>query len=137
MIRAGAVADAGRLLDAGLSTRNLAYLTADRLVITPFATAYAVRDRLPFRRKVLHRWLVDHQVGRLEIKRRGLDLDPAVLRRELRPAGPAQATMIISRTPRGAVVAVVEGSPIRREQARSRASAPCPKRDLLLSGLYH
>ena len=108
VIRAGAVADAGRLLDAGLLDPHLAYLTADRLVITPFATAYAVRDRLPFRRKVLHRWLVEHQVGRLEIKRRGLDLDPAVLRRELRPAGPAQATMIISRTPHGAVVAVVE-----------------------------
>ena len=108
VIRAGALTDAGQLLGAGLLDPHVAYLTADRLVITPFATAYAVRDRLPFRRKVLHRWLVEHHVGRLDIKRRGLDLDPAVLRRELRPAGPGQATMIISRTPRGAVVAVAE-----------------------------
>jgi hypothetical protein len=87
----------------------VAYLTADRLLQpTPFATAFAVRERLPYRRKVLRRWLVEHGVGRLEIKCRGLDLDPAVLRRELRPAGPEQATMIISRTPGSAVVAVAE-----------------------------
>ncbi len=108
VIRAGAVADVGLRLGAGLLDPHVAYLTADRLVTTPFATAYAVRDRLPYRRKVLRRWLVEHRVGRLEIKRRGVDVDPAVLRRELRPTGPGQATMIISRTPRGAVVAVAE-----------------------------
>jgi hypothetical protein len=108
VIRAGAVADVGLLLEAGVLDPHIAYLTSDRLVTTPFATAYAVQDRLPFRRTVLRRWLAEHRVGRLEIKRRGLDLDPAVLRRELRPAGPRQATMIISRTPHGAVVAVVE-----------------------------
>lgn len=108
VIRSGAIADVGLLLGAGLLDPHVAYLTADRLQTTPFATAYAVHDQLPYRRKVLHRWLVEHGIGRLEIKRRGLDFDPAVLRRELRPAGPSQATMIISRTPRGAVVAVVE-----------------------------
>ena len=50
------------------------------------------------------------QVGRLEIKQRGTTVDPAKLRRELRPAGPECATLIISRTPRGAVVRSPNGS---------------------------
>ena len=75
---------------------------------TPFATAFRVLDRLPYGVKELRAWVKVHDVGRLEIKKRGIDVDPAELRKRLRPAGSASATLVISRTPRGALVAVVE-----------------------------
>ena len=43
----------------------------------------------------------------LEIKKRGFDVDPAELRRRLR-CGPNSATLVISRTPVGAIAAIVE-----------------------------
>ena len=108
VIRSGGIAQLGRTLDAGLVEEHLAYLTGDTEAHTPFATTFAVRDRLPYDRKVLRRWVAQHGIGRLEIKQRGVAGDPAELRRALRPTGPNQATLIISRTPRGSVVAVTE-----------------------------
>ena len=108
VIRSGGIAQLARRLEAGLLDPHLAYLTGDRAVPTPFATAYAVRERLPYDVRALRRWVAERQVGRLEIKQRGTAVDPAKLRRELRPNGPNAATLIVSRTPRGTVVLVTE-----------------------------
>ena len=106
VIRAGGVAQLGTELGAGLLDAHLAYLTGDVLVRSPFATAFAVQEQLPYRPKVLRRWVVEHGIGTLEIKKRGVEVDPARLRLQLRLAGPHQATMIISRTPHGAVAVI-------------------------------
>ena len=74
----------------------------------PFAAAFEVRQRLPFHLKALRHWVRQEQIGVLEIKKRGVDVDPAELRRRLRLAGPNSATMTISRTPGGAIAAIVE-----------------------------
>jgi hypothetical protein len=107
VIRAGAVAVLGAELDAGLLDPQVAYLTSDQLCSTPFATAFEVRQRLPFHLKALRTWVREAQIGVLEIKKRGIDIDPADLRRRLRLAGPNSATLVISRTPSGAIAAVV------------------------------
>ena len=81
------------------SPTQIAYLTADA------PGRDAVRDRLrrraraPYDLKVLRRWVREAEVGRLEVKRRGLDVDPAQLRRDLRPRGTGSATLLLSRTP--------------------------------------
>jgi hypothetical protein len=108
VIRAGAIADLGAQLGAGLLDPQVAYLTSDQLCSTPFATAFEVRQRLPFHLKALRSWVRQAQIGVLEIKKRGIDADPAELRRRLRLAGPNSATMVISRTPGGAIAALVE-----------------------------
>jgi hypothetical protein len=108
VIRSGGLAQLGASLGAGLLDPHLAYLTGDAAAATPFATAYAVRAALPFDRRALRHWVAEHQVGRLEIKQRGTTVDPARLRRELRPAGPNAATLIVSRTPVGSVVLVAD-----------------------------
>ncbi|MEA5052026.1 MAG: SAM-dependent methyltransferase, partial [Propionicimonas sp.] len=41
-------------------------------------------------------------VGTLEIKVRGIDIDPAALRRRLKPTGRNAATLILTPTPHGA-----------------------------------
>jgi THUMP domain-like/Methyltransferase domain len=108
VIRAGAIADLGAQLGAGLLDPQVAYLTSDQLCNTPFAAAFEVRQRLPFHLKVLRSWVREAQIGVVEIKKRGIEVDPAELRRRLRLAGPNSATMVISRTPSGAIAAIVE-----------------------------
>ncbi len=107
VIRARGVALLGRRLEAHLLDPEIAYLSGDVLVETPFATAFEVLEVLGAGEKGLRRWVREHRVGILEIKKRGVDLDPAVLRRRLAPQGPASATLVLSRTPAGAVALVV------------------------------
>ncbi|HEX6761007.1 MAG TPA: class I SAM-dependent methyltransferase [Propionibacteriaceae bacterium] len=108
VIRAGGLADLGAQLGAGLLDPQVAYLTSDQLCSTPFAAAFEVQQRLPFHLKALRNWVREAQIGVLEIKKRGIDMDPAKLRRRLRLAGPNSATMVISRTPSGAIAARVD-----------------------------
>ena len=63
---------------------------------------------MPFHLKALRAWVRQAQIGVLEIKKRGIEVDPAELRRRLRLTGPNSATLVISRTPDGAIAAVVE-----------------------------
>jgi hypothetical protein len=107
VIRAGAIPVLGAQIGAGLLDPQVAYLTSDQLCSTPFATAFEVRQRLPFHVKALRAWVREAQIGVLEIKKRGIDVDPADLRRRLRLAGPNSATLMIWRTPTGAIAAIV------------------------------
>jgi hypothetical protein len=108
VIRSGGIAQLGRTLAAGLVEEHLAYLTGDTEAHTPFATTFVVRERLRYDVRALRRWVAEGGIGRLEIKQRGVGVDVTQLRRALRPSGPNQATLIISRTPRGTVVAVTD-----------------------------
>jgi SAM-dependent methyltransferase len=108
VICAGAIPELGSQLGAGLLHPQIAYLTSDQLCGTRFATAFEVRQRLPFHLKVLRAWVREAQIGVLEIKKRGIDVDPADLRKRLRLAGPNTATVVISPTPKGVTAAIVE-----------------------------
>lgn len=108
VIRAGAVTNVAAELDAALLDPHLAYLTGDRRVSTPLATTFRILDVLPYQEKALRGWVREHQVGTLEIKKRGIDVDPALLRKRLKPRGPGSATLVLTRTPTGAKVLVVE-----------------------------
>lgn len=106
VIRAGAVGALAELLDARSPQAGIAYLCADTLRPTPFATAFEVLAELPFDERALRRWVQEHGVGTLEIKVRGMDVDPAVLRRRLKPAGNGSATLVLTPTAAGARVLV-------------------------------
>jgi SAM-dependent methyltransferase len=108
VIRAGTIPELGSQLGAGLLHPEVAYLTSDHLCSTPLAIAFEVRRRLPFHLKALRAWVRDAEIGVLEIKKRGIDVDPADLRKRLRLAGPNTATLVISPTPKGAIAAIVE-----------------------------
>ena len=101
MIRAGLVQDLADRLGARLVHPRIAYLTApgqpERDPSTPYARAYRVREVLPHTVKVLKTWVKRHRVGTLEIKKRGTDVTPEQLRRQLKPSGPNRATLIVTR----------------------------------------
>ncbi len=107
VIRAGAVGALAAALAATAVAPGVAYLTAEELRPTLYATAFEVLDRLPYRERGLRAWVRGAQVGTLEIKKRGLDVDPAVLRRRLAPKGPNSATLVLTPTVDAAAALVV------------------------------
>ncbi|MGW2765683.1 class I SAM-dependent methyltransferase [Streptomyces sp. NPDC001275] len=99
VIRAHLVAEAARDLDGGLIDATIAYVTADELRPTPYATAYEITDRLPFNVKKLKALLREREVGALTVKKRGSAVEPEELRRKVlpKPHGRNAATVFLTR----------------------------------------
>ncbi|MDN5725748.1 MAG: class I SAM-dependent methyltransferase [Propionibacteriales bacterium] len=111
VIRAGAVDTLAARLFARRLDPQIAYLTTDRPAATPYGTSFEVLDRMPWKEKTVRAWVRDHEIGTLEIKKRGIDIDPATLRKRLRPSGPHAATLVITPSVDGATVLVVRRLP--------------------------
>ena len=47
--------------------------------------------------KTLKKWVREHDVGTLEIKKRGTDVTPEQLRKQLAPRGSQRATLVMTR----------------------------------------
>ncbi|MFG1808841.1 SAM-dependent methyltransferase [Streptomyces sp. NPDC049040] len=97
VIRAHLVAEVAEEIDGGLIDPTIAYITADGLRPTPYATAYEVTDVLPFGLKRLKALVRERGVGVLTVKKRGSAVDPEDLRRRVRPPGPHSATVFLTR----------------------------------------
>ncbi|MFF5975838.1 methyltransferase domain-containing protein [Streptomyces sp. NPDC012769] len=97
VIRAHLVAEVARDLDGGLIDETIAYVTADTLTPTPYATAYEITDELPFNLKKLKALLREREVGTLTVKKRGSAVEPEEIRRRVKPKGPNSATVLLTR----------------------------------------
>jgi hypothetical protein len=95
--RAGLVTAVAAQVGGRLVDQHLAYITADRLVATPFAQAYRVVQELPYREKALRAALRRLDVGPVTIKKRGVDIVPERLRQRLGLSGPVPATVVLTR----------------------------------------
>ncbi|MCX4916479.1 class I SAM-dependent methyltransferase [Streptomyces sp. NBC_00687] len=111
VIRAHLVAEVAEDLDGGLVDETIAYVTADELRPTPYASAYEITDRLPFNVKKLKALLREREVGVLTVKKRGSAVEPEELRRKVKPQGPRSATVFLTRVA-GAPTMLV-GAPAR------------------------
>ncbi len=106
VIRSGAMGDLAP--DATwLLAPGIAYLTSDEMVRTPFATTFEVLDVLDASEKSLRAWIRDNAIGTLEIKKRGIEIDPADLRRRVKPRGTGSATIVLTPTEVGVRALVV------------------------------
>ncbi|MCD0444771.1 methyltransferase domain-containing protein [Glycomyces sp. A-F 0318] len=97
VIRAGLVAELAEGLEAHTASERIAYLYGDELRETPFARAWKVEEVWPLHPKKLKALLAEREIGRLTIKQRGTGIDPAALRRQLKPKGPNEATLVATR----------------------------------------
>ncbi|MGW1756965.1 class I SAM-dependent methyltransferase [Streptomyces mirabilis] len=99
VIRAHLVAEVAEEVDGGLVDETIAYITADELRPTPYATAYEITDRLPFNVKKLKALLRERGVGVLTVKKRGSAVEPEELRKKALPKshGPHSATVFLTR----------------------------------------
>lgn len=97
VIRSHLVGECAATLDGALIDPAIAYITADRLVPTPYARAYEVTDVLPFAAKRLRAVLRERGIGRVTIKKRGSAVDIDRLRTQLRLSGDGEATVVLTR----------------------------------------
>ena len=107
VIRAGLVTAVAPVVDGALLHPKIAYLTSDRLVPTPFATAYQIDAVLPYDTKTIRRELRARDVGTLTVKKRGVDVSPEVLRKRLGIAGSHATTLVVTRAERGTLALLV------------------------------
>ncbi len=97
VIRAGLVARLAEDLGAHLLSPGIAWLTGDGLPPTPFAARFEVVDVVPLRVSAIDRALAPLDVGRVEVKKRGADVDPQAIRAGLHLEGVGEATVIATR----------------------------------------
>jgi hypothetical protein len=74
-----------------------AYLTGDRLVDQHLLQSFAVQDVLPLRTAVVAAHLAARGIGCVEIKKRGVSVNPERFRRELKLRGDNEATLVLTR----------------------------------------
>ena len=97
VIRARLIGDVARSLDAGMLDPHIAYLTSDAALTSPFVQSFRVRETLAANPKAINAALKANGIGRLEIKKRGVDVDPAAFRKKLVLRGDQEATLILAR----------------------------------------
>jgi len=97
IIRARLIGDLARSLNLGMVDERIAYLTGDAAVSSPFLQGFRISEVLPASEARLKRLLRDRNIGELEIKKRGMDVDPAALRKRLQLRGSERATLILTR----------------------------------------
>jgi hypothetical protein len=90
----GVLADS---LNLGLIAPDIAYLTGDYLLESPWLRGFRVLETMAFDRKKLKSRLQELGIGILEIKKRGSDVVPEALRKELQLKGKRAATLIVTR----------------------------------------
>lgn len=87
-------------------TSGIAYLTGDHPIDDPALASFEVTDVLPLDLKRLSQLLRQRKIGQLEIKKRGVAIDPQILRAKIHLRGDGQATLIVLKY-RGHVTAVI------------------------------
>jgi SAM-dependent methyltransferase len=98
VIRARLIGDLARSIDGHMLSDGIAYVTSSRAVTTPFAQGFRVLDTMPLDVKQLAARLAADGIGTVEIKKRGVDVDPAQFRKRLRlHGGSGRVTLVLTR----------------------------------------
>nr|WP_232792478.1 class I SAM-dependent methyltransferase [Actinacidiphila yeochonensis] len=111
VVRAHLVAAVAEELGGGLVDPTIAYVTADAARPTPYAAGYEITDVLPFNLKRLKALLRERGVGRLTVKKRGSAVEPEEVRRRVRPQGPNEAVVFLTRV--AGAPSMLVGAPLR------------------------
>jgi hypothetical protein len=97
LIRSGLIAEFSEPVGLTLIAPDIAYLSSDTRIHSPWMKGYEVIDDLVFDRKKLKAYVRENNIGILEIKKRGSDVSPEELRKQLAPKGEGAATLIVTR----------------------------------------
>jgi THUMP domain-like/RNA cap guanine-N2 methyltransferase len=98
VIRAGLVEDLAWQM--GNNTRKLdpdiAYLTSQDLIVTPFARAWRILEYQAWNLKKLNHRLQELSIGKIIVKKRGSPVDPQALEKSLKLKGSKQITVVLT-----------------------------------------
>ena len=95
--RAGLVQDLARTLNAWQIDQEIAFLSSDQPVASPWARTLTVIASLPWRLKDVSAVLREHNIGAVDIRRRGLAGDVEAIRKQLKLQGSGRATVAMTR----------------------------------------
>jgi SAM-dependent methyltransferase len=98
VIRSGLVTAVAAGVQGWLLDTHIAYASGDHAFSTPFARSYEVLETLPYKEKALRAALRERDIGRLTIKKRGVDVVPEQLRKRLALQGDQEATIVLTRS---------------------------------------
>ena len=96
VIRAHLVETLAQKLHASKIDEDIAYLTSDKAVATPFARCFVVDEVMPFHLKKLRARLRQLRVGRVTVKKRGSPLSPQELKRRLDLRGDEEVILFLT-----------------------------------------
>ncbi|MFT4029535.1 MAG: class I SAM-dependent methyltransferase [Protaetiibacter sp.] len=97
VIRARLIGELARRVEGRMLDATIAWITSDAAPASDFGQAFRVREELPLDERRLAAALRERGIGILEIKKRGIDVDPAALRTRLALRGDAAATLVLTR----------------------------------------
>ena len=106
IIRSGLVSDLAEMINASQIDADIAYLTSEILVSTPFARVWRIDDWLPFNLKRLRAYLRQHHIGHVTVKKRGSPLEPNFLIHNLRLKGDQECILVLTHL-RGAPIVMI------------------------------
>jgi hypothetical protein len=106
VIAARLIGDAAHRFAMAAIAPASAWLTGDLPPTDPLFTPFAVQDVLPYDVRRLRRHARERRWGPLEIKVRGIKLDPEKVRRDVKTSGDDPVTLLVARV-QGQVTVVV------------------------------
>jgi SAM-dependent methyltransferase len=112
VIRAHVVGQLAEQLGAAQIDREIAYLTADRAIETPFARCWRVLEWLPWGLKRLRARLRALDAGSVTVKKRGSPLDTDALARQISGEGTRALVVVLTRVADQPAALICEG-PVR------------------------
>ena len=97
LIRSGLMGNLANQLGLWSISPGIAYLSGSEVVSSPWLKTYEVLEVLPMDEKRLAAWCRDHDIGIVEIKKRGVDITPEALRPKLKLKGAGAVTMVLTK----------------------------------------
>lgn len=97
MIRSGLMGNLANELGLRTFSSGIAYLSSATEVNSPWLKGFEVIAALPLDEKKIASWCREHEIGVLEIKKRGVDITPEQLRPKLRLKGTGTATLVLTK----------------------------------------
>lgn len=127
VLRAGLVRRLAEQMDAVQLDPDIAYLTTDRVVETPFARGWQIETWLPFNLKRLRAVLHSNGINRVVVKKRGSPIEPEALIHSLklsRAAGETvERTLFLTHLRGRPIVVICFSNPVGRDPVRPPADA--------------
>ena len=97
IIRARLIGDLARSFDATMIDASIAYVSSATAHQSPLMQGFQVIEQVPYSPKNVKALIAGANLSSLEIKKRGIDVDPAELRKTLPLSGSGTATLILTR----------------------------------------
>jgi hypothetical protein len=97
LIRSGLMGNLANQFGLKTVSPGIAYLTSESEIDSPWLKKYRVHEVLPLDVKQISKALAQRGVGRVEIKKRGVDITPEELRPKLKLKGSSAATLILTK----------------------------------------